>query len=70
MKRTINVIRMLKEIKDFTSVKLLKGNNQSMKEVILETKKVIAEITRSMKDWKKIKEITQKVEQGQKRWTI
>lgn len=35
-----------------------------MKEVILETKKVIAEITRSMKDWKKIKEITQKVEQG------
>lgn len=61
---------MLKEIKDFTSVKLLKGNNQSMKEVILETKKVIAEITRSMKDWKKIKEITQKVEQGQKRWTI
>lgn len=70
MKRTINVIRVLKEIKDFTSVKLLKGNNQSMKEVILETKKVIAEITRSMKDWKKIKEITQKVEQGQKRWTI
>lgn len=70
MKRTINVIRMLKEIKNFTSVKLLKGNNQSMKEVILKTKKVIAEITRSMKDWKKIKEITQKVEQGQKRWTI
>lgn len=47
---------------------LLKGNSQNMKEFI-ETKKVIAEVTRSVKDQKKIKEITQKVEQGPKRWT-
>lgn len=37
-----------------------------MKEVILETKKVIAKITRSMKDWKKIKEITQKQSKDKK----
>lgn len=51
---------------------LLERNNQTMKELI-ETKIVVAEITRSIniqeKKKKTIKEITQKVEQT-KKWTI